>query len=331
MKALVNTNVETLTYMDQADPIAKAGEELVRIEYSGICGSDMHAFLGHDARRPTPIILGHEASGTIVGGPRDGTLVTINPLNGCGTCHACRSAKPNICLGRQIISMPPRPGAFAELVAIPSENLLVVPRAELLQSAALTEPLACSWHAARLGLRLQDDLVENLTCVVLGGGAIGLGAALCLRAMGVQDITLIEVNPLRLATLKCMDGFKASDGKDAHAPKDGSADLVIDGVGYAATRAAGCELAKTGGVISHIGLGSGEGGVDVRRMTLHEITLIGCYTYTPKDFQETGEAIFAGKMGPLDWVETRHLSEGQSAFDDIRSGNTPAPKIILIP
>ena len=186
MKALVNTGVETLTYMDQADPIAKAGEELVRIQYSGICGSDMHAFLGHDARRPTPIILGHEASGTIVGGPRDGTLVTINPLNGCGTCHACRSGKPNICLGRQIISMPPRPGAFAELVAIPSENLLVVPRAELLQSAALTEPLACSWHAARLGLRLQDDPVETLSCVVLGGGAIGLGAALCLRAMGVE-------------------------------------------------------------------------------------------------------------------------------------------------
>ena len=53
MKALVNTGVETLTYMDQADPIAKAGEELVRIQYSGICGSDMHAFLGHDARRPS--------------------------------------------------------------------------------------------------------------------------------------------------------------------------------------------------------------------------------------------------------------------------------------
>ena len=64
MKALVNTGVETLTYMDQADPIAKAGEEMVRIQYSGICGSDMHAFLGHDARRPTPIILGHEASGS---------------------------------------------------------------------------------------------------------------------------------------------------------------------------------------------------------------------------------------------------------------------------
>ena len=155
MKALVYTGTEKLEYKNYDDPNIVNDESIVKVSASGICGSDMHAFMGHDARRPTPIILGHEASGTIVGGPRDGTLVTINPPNGCGTCHACRSGKPNICLGRQIISMPPRPGAFAEMVAIPSENLLVVPRAELLQSAALTEPLACSWHAARLGLRLQ--------------------------------------------------------------------------------------------------------------------------------------------------------------------------------
>jgi|TARA_B110000879_G_C11148698_1_gene503573 L-gulonate 5-dehydrogenase len=331
MKALVNTSVETLEYLDYVDPIAKTGEELVRIQYSGICGSDMHAFLGHDTRRPTPNILGHEASGTIIGGLRDGTLVTINPLSGCGTCSACLVGKPNICVDRQIISMPPRAGAFADMVAIPSDNLLVVPSQGFLKSAALTEPLACGWHAARLGLRLQDAAASDLTCVVLGGGAIGVGAALCLGAMGVKNITVIEVNSLRLETLHNIIGFQASDGKDVHAPKVGTADLVIDGVGYAATRASACELAKPGGVISHIGLGSGEGGVDVRRMTLQEITFIGCYTYTPQDFRDTGAAIFSGQLGSLDWVETRPLSEGKEAFDDIRNGRAPAPKIILIP
>ncbi len=291
----------------------------------------MHAFLGHDARRPSPIILGHEASGTITGGPRDGTLVTINPLNGCGKCSACLVGKSNICAGRKIISMPPRAGAFADMVAIPSGNLLVVPSKVFLKSAALTEPLACGWHAARLGLRLQDLTVSDLTCVVLGGGAIGVGAALCLHAMGVENITVIEVNPLRLETLHNIVGFQASDGNDAYAPKVGTADLVIDGVGYAATRASACELVKPGGVISHIGLGSGEGGVDVRRMTLQEITFIGTYTYTPQDFRDTGAAIFSGQLGPLDWVETRPLSEGQAAFDDIRNGRAPTPKIILIP
>ena len=331
MKALVNTGVETLEYLDHADPAAIAGEEMVEVQYSGICGSDMHAFLGHDARRPTPIILGHEASGTIIGGPRDGTLVTINPLNGCGTCPACVAGKSNICADRQIISMPPRPGAFADLVAIPSDNLLVVPSRELLKSAALTEPLACGWHAARLGLRSQDAPVSGLKTVVLGGGAIGVGAALCLRAMGVEDITVIEVNPLRLETLHSIAGFQASDGKDVHAPAPSSADFVIDGVGFVATRASACELVKPGGVISHIGLGSGEGGVDVRRMTLQEITFIGTYTYTAQDFRDTGAAIFAGLLGSLDWVETRPLTEGQAAFDDIRNGRTAAPKIILIP
>lgn len=331
MKALVNTGVKELEYLNYADPVAKPNEEVVRIRYSGICGSDMHAFLGHDNRRPTPIILGHEASGTIIGGLRDGTLVTINPLNGCSTCPACLAGKSNICVDREIISMPPRAGAFADMVAIPSDNLLVVPRPELLQSAALTEPLACGWHAARLGLRLQDAPASCLKVVVLGGGAIGVGAALCLCAMGVEDITVIEVNPPRLETLHGIAGFLASDGKDAHAPSSSSADLVIDGVGFSATRAAACQLAKPGGVISHIGLGSGEGGVDVRRLTLQEITFIGTYTYTAQDFRDTGAAIFSGQLGSLDWVETRPLSEGQAAFEDIRNGRTPAPKIILIP
>ena len=67
MKALVYTGVEALSYMDVPDPTPAAGEVLVKIHASGICGSDMHAFLGHDARRPAPLILGHEAAGVIVG------------------------------------------------------------------------------------------------------------------------------------------------------------------------------------------------------------------------------------------------------------------------
>ena len=76
MKALVYEGVETLVLRDAPDPVAQGEDHLIRVEASGICGSDMHAFLGHDARRPAPLILGHEAAGTIIGGPRDGTRVT---------------------------------------------------------------------------------------------------------------------------------------------------------------------------------------------------------------------------------------------------------------
>jgi L-iditol 2-dehydrogenase len=291
----------------------------------------MHAFLGHDARRPAPLTLGHEAAGVIVGGPQDGRRVTINPLVACQTCRDCKAGKENICINRQIISMPPREGAFAEYVCIPDRNLVTVPDDVDLKKAALTEPIACGWHAARLAWAILGNSFEGLSCAVVGGGAIGVGAALSLRAQGATDITVIEPNPLRRETLSKIGGFSvcAPDGEGF--PAEGSVDCVIDGVGYAATRATACALVRQGGVIAHIGLGEAEGGVDVRRMTLQEITFIGTYTYTPQDFKETAQAIFDGRLGALDWIETRPLAAGQSAFVDIRSGAVAAPKIVLIP
>ena len=111
----------------------------------------------------------------------------------------------------------------------------------------------------------------------------------------------------------------------------GSIDLVIDAVGYASTRTDASALVRPGGVIAHIGLGIATGGLDIRRMTLQEIQFIGTYTYTAADFRETAQAVFDGRFGPLDWIETRSLSAGQSAFSDIRSGTFAAPKIILLP
>ena len=109
------------------------------------------------------------------------------------------------------------------------------------------------------------------------------------------------------------------------------ADIVIDGVGFEATRAAASAAAKPGGVVAHIGLGSATGGLDIRRMTLQEITFVGTYTYTAQDFRDTAAAMFEGRLGALDWIETRPLSDGASAFADIRAGRVAAPKIILKP
>ena len=97
-----------------ADPVPGDGEDVVRIGAVGICGSDMHAYLGHDARRPAPLILGHEAAGVIETGARAGTRVTVNPLVTCGTCRYCKDGRDNLCTTRQIISMPPREGGFAD-------------------------------------------------------------------------------------------------------------------------------------------------------------------------------------------------------------------------
>ena len=202
MKALIYDGPETLGFRDAAAPTPAAGEVLIRIDAVGICGSDMHAYLGHDDRRPAPLILGHEGAGVIIGGPRDGERVTINPLVNCGTCPACLSGRENLCPERLIISMPPREGAFAQYVAMRPENLVTVPEGVSLDKAALAEPLAVSWHAARLGLEALHPGASR-TALVLGGGAIGLAAALAFKALGLDDVTIADPNdnPADIRTL----------------------------------------------------------------------------------------------------------------------------------
>ncbi|EEE38879.1 zinc-containing alcohol dehydrogenase superfamily protein [Rhodobacteraceae bacterium KLH11] len=324
MKALIYDGPETIGYRDVPDPVPAPGEHLIRVSAVGICGSDMHAYLGHDDRRPAPLILGHEAAGVITGGPRDGERVTINPLVSCGVCPACKEGRENLCPQRQIISMPPREGAFAQFLTMPESNLIAVPEGVSLLKAALAEPLAVSWHAARLGLDALHPSMEK-RALIIGGGTIGLAAALALKAMGCEAVSVLEPNPAR------RDYLSRKCGIDAIEQAEGAVPLVVDAVGYAATRATASVLASPGGVIVHIGLGEDTGGLDIRRMTLQEITFIGTYTYTNADFRDTANAMFDGRLGPLDWVESRDLSDGAAAFQDIRAGRVAAPKTVLIP
>jgi len=328
MKALVLTAPEALAYRDVADPPA-AGDALIRVAHVGICGSDMHAWAGHDPRRPAPLILGHEAAGTVIEGPLEGCRVTVNPLVTCGRCEPCRAGRENLCAARQIISMPPREGAFAELLAMPPANLVVIPDHVSTAAAALTEPLACGWHAVRLAAQALDRPLADVRCLVLGGGAIGLGAALVLRARGAAAVHVAETNAARRAIVAAAAALATFDPTAEPGPD--AVDLVVDGVGIEATRAAASAAVRPGGVIVHIGLGAAAGGLDIRRLTLQEITFIGTYTYSAADFRDTAAALFEGRLGALDWAEIRPLAEGARAFADIGAGRAAAPKIVLEP
>ncbi|PLS21839.1 alcohol dehydrogenase catalytic domain-containing protein [Neptunicoccus cionae] len=327
MRALVYTGPETLEMQDRADLKAGTGENLIRVDAVGICGSDMHAYLGHDDRRPAPLILGHEAAGLVVEGPMAGQRVAVNPLVTCGKCSFCHEGRENLCVDRQIISMEPRQGAFAQQLVMPSRNLVPVPDTVCDDHAALAEPLAVCWHGVRLGRNALFGTLEQARCLVQGGGAIGLGSALALQAMGARDITVAEPNTKRHGVLVNAGDFAVSDPADV----SGSFDLIVDCVGISYTRRAASKLAKPGGVIVHIGLGDAEEGIDTRRITLQEITFIGTYTYTAQDFRDTAQGIFDGIFGALDWVEHRPLSEGAAAFADILAGQVAAPKVILHP
>lgn len=331
MKALVYTAPRTVEYRDIPDPHCQGDEILIRVSAVGICGSDMHAYLGHDARRPAPLILGHEAAGIALSGRHKGAAVVINPLVSCNACAACLAGRGNLCASREIISMAPRQGAFAQLVSIPERNLVLVPDGMNQTTAALAEPMATAWHAVTKAASTAPRPLAEVHALVFGGGAVGFSAALCLRAQGCRQITLAETNELRRRTVKKADICRVVDPTEPDALGENTVEVVIDCVGAKATRRGATAAIQPGGVIIHVGLSDGEDGMDVRKMTLQEVTFIGTYTYTMEDFRATVAAMNAGALGPLDWHEQRDLAEGGVAFEDLLAGRTASSKIILRP
>ncbi len=329
MKALVYTAPHELTWRDEPEPELGAGDVLVRVEAAGICGSDMHAFHGADARRVPPLVLGHEVAGIVESGALAGTRVVVNPLITCGTCDVCLDGRTNLCAQRQLIGMN-RPGAFAERLAIPERNLVVLPAGMDPVVASLTEPAAVALHAVRLAARSAPRPLAEGRALVLGAGAIGLLSGLMLAQAGVHEVAVGDPNPLRRDNARRAGVLRAYDPLEA-APPAARYDVVIDAVGSAATRDAALTAVKAGGTVVHVGLHDSSGSLDVRRMTLEEITFVGTYTYTFVDVRAAVAALHRGLPGGFDWIDRRALRDGQGAFDDLDGGRSAAAKIVLLP
>lgn len=330
MKALVYTDTLEVQYRDEPDPPSDSSEALIQLEAVGICGSDMHAYHGHDPRRVPPLILGHEAVGKVMSGTHQGKRVVLNPLITCGVCAHCLGGRANLCANRELIGMR-RPGAFADYINIPEENLLDIPQDMDSVTAALTEPVATSLHAIYLVEKIIHRPLSECRALVIGGGSIGVFAALILKHKGCSDIYLGDTNPLRRQTAESLGCCTVYNPIGDVAPEAASFDLVIDAVGSGRTRASASAMVKAGGIISHVGLQDNEPGLDTRRLTLEEITFLGNYTYSVLDLKASIDLLYQGALGPLDWVETRKLGEGAGAFRDIHEGKAASPKIVLIP
>jgi L-iditol 2-dehydrogenase len=190
--------------------------------------------------------------------------------------------------------------------------------------------VATAWHAVSVGERYSWRTPETTRALVLGGAAVGLSVALVLRSRGYGEIHIAETNPLRRETVAREKGFTIIDPVVEQIEENGF-ELVVDAVGGLQTRATASVAIKPGGVIIHIGLLEAEGGLDIRKMALQEITFVGTYTYTMADFRDTVAALDAGVLGELNWIEKRPLAEGAAAFRDLIEGRAGAAKIVLIP
>ena len=328
MKALFYTGTQASEIREAPDPVPGAGEVLIDVSHCGICGSDMHAWHGHDPRRVPPMILGHEAVGVARGGTHAGKRVAVNPLMSCGACRHCLAGDDHICTKRDLIGMF-KAGAYAEKVVIAERNLYPLPDGLSFEDAALAEPLAVCIHAVEVARKTLRRPVAESRCVVLGGGAIGLLTALVLARQGASDLWIAETNDLRRTVLQDAVACTAYDPRDeASLPDAHSVDLVIDAVGAPATRKAASALVRPGGTIVHVGLQEGGDGLDTRYFTLQEITFAGTYCYTRYDFAAAINMLADGLVAKRDWIEVRPLDQGAESFVDIHEGRAP-PKIIL--
>ncbi len=334
MKALVYTGVEELTYREENNPVEKNGEGILKIHASGICGSDMHAYHGKDERRIPPLILGHEVSGKILNGRFKDKSVVLNPLITCLKCEYCTSGREHLCPDRVLLGMNRphvRQGAFAELITAPEQNIYEIPKKLDIKEAAIAEPTSVSLHAVLMAENSSKKPLNECKILVQGAGAIGLLCSLVLsKIKNSKNITISDPNKLRLDESSKYVEAKFINPKDKEIKKD-SFDIVFDTVGLEISRQQAISVVKPGGYIIHIGLTQPAGQFNFRKATLQEITFIGTYCYTNKDFENTINILANKEIGDLNWIEYRDLKNGANAFKEIHNGTCAAPKIVLIP
>ena len=333
MQALVYTDIQKLIYREEKNPKLLNGESIIKVSASGICGSDMHAYHGHDSRRIPPLILGHEVSGVIKEGKDIGKKVVLNPLITCGKCNYCKNKREHLCPTRIILGMNrpiERQGGFAEYVSIPDKNIYELPKNLSMKEAPIAEPCAVALHAVELGENELSLGLKDSKALVIGAGAIGLLCGLILsKVKKCKEIVIIEPNDKRLKeSLKYLD----ADGMKPTSKNilNDHFDIVFDTVGLETTRQQAIQTIRPGGIIIHIGLTQPSGNFDFRKATLQEITFIGTYCYTNRDFEKTLNILNNKEIGALEWIEYRNLKEGASAFKEIHDGKCTAPKIILL-
>jgi threonine dehydrogenase-like Zn-dependent dehydrogenase len=224
-----------------------------------------------------------------------------------------------------------REGGLAEYVSVPDRNIYILPKELNPKEAALTEPTAVAIHAVLLGEKNVSKPLPQCKILIQGAGAIGLLCGLVLNnEKNSNNIVMSDPNKLRLEA--CSKYLKAKFvDPSSKEIKESEFDIIFDTVGLEKSRQQAIHTISPGGTIVHVGLTQPEGNFNFKKLTIQEITVVGTYCYTNKDFKKAIDILNNKKLGLLNWIEFRELKNGANAFKEIHDGTCVAPKIILIP
>lgn len=241
------------------------GEVVVAPSVVGICGSDLHLYregrIG-DSVLQAPLILGHEAAGTVVAVGegvdrfRPGDRVVVEPGVSCGQCRHCWSGRYNLCANVRFLGIPPTDGLMASQVRVPARWVFPLPKNLSDAEGAMIEPFAVGLQAVE-----EAGVRPGQSVVILGAGPIGLMILQAARIRGASPIVSIDLAPLALATARALGADLTINPRETdavaavRAVTDGEgADVVIEAVGAAATIRQSLDLVRRGGIVTLVGI-----------------------------------------------------------------------------
>ena len=324
MKVAVMNGIGEMGYTERPIPVPQDNEVLVKLEYVGICGSDMHYYetgrIGDFVVEP-PFVLGHEPGGVVVGVGKDvthlkvGDHVALEPGKTCGKCKFCREGKYNLCPDVVFFATPPVDGVFQEYVAHEADLCFKLPDNVSTMEGALIEPLAVGFHAAN-----QGDAHAGQTAVVMGAGCIGLVSMMALKAEGVSRVYVVDVMAKRLEKALELGADGVINGKDEDAVEavrkltgGAGCDLVIETAGTEFTTRQAIHMTKKGASIVLVGYSkTGEMTLPMSLALDKELTFKTVFRYR-HIYPMAIDAVAAGK------VNLKGIVTDIFDFDDIQN------------
>jgi len=265
MKVCVMTGARKMEWTEYDIPQPKAGELQIKLEYVGVCGSDLHFY--DEGRLANwapdgPLILGHEPGGVVsavgegVEGFEIGDRVAIEPGVPCGECESCRTGHYNLCPGVKFMAIPKeKDGVFADYCTHAASMCFKLPDNVDTMEGALIEPLAVAMHACELS---NAKLGES--AIVLGCGCIGLMTIMTLKARGVSEIYAVDVMEKRLERAAEVGAARVFNGKEedivefANNLPGGGVNQVYECAGNRFTTLQSCKLIKRAGKVTLVGV-----------------------------------------------------------------------------
>lgn len=341
MKTAVMLGIGKMGFEEREIMKPKDDEVLVKLEYVGICGSDLHYYesgaIGDYVVKP-PFVLGHEPGGTVVEVGKNvshlkvGDRVALEPGKTCGHCEFCKTGRYNLCPDVVFFATPPVDGVFQEYVAHEADLCFKLPDNVSTLEGALIEPLAVGFHAA-----IQGDAHLGQKAVVMGAGCIGLVSMMALKARGVSEVYVVDIMEKRLQKALELGADGVINGAEEDVEermkeltKGAGADLVVETAGTEITTRQAISVAKKGANIVLVGYSrTGEMTLPMSLALDKELTFKTVFRYR-NIYPMAIEAVAQGKVNLKGIVtDIFDLDDVQNAMDHSVNNKADIVKAVI--